>query len=101
MHFVLAAASYNMFFKDCWELKSDTELSFSSAVGGLIGNTGGAGRHAGLLGVPNPAVHERMRNRPPAALPKRLTPSTMAKSSTSNRYTVLRYSLKCVAVSKN
>ena len=80
---LVAAASYSVFFKECWELKSDTELSYTSAVSGLA--TGTSIRPGGLLCLPNPAVHERMKTRPPAELPKHLTPSTMAKSSTSNR----------------
>lgn len=54
----------------------------ASAVAGV-----GTARVGGttLQRLPDPAVQERMRNRPPAALPKSLAPSTMAKSSTSNR----------------
>jgi len=78
---LLAAASYSVFFKECWELKSETELSYTSAVRGLATGTSFSGRP-----LPNPAVHEMMRKRPPAELPKHLAPSTMAKSSTSNRF---------------
>ena len=78
LHCDCTAASYTPFFKECWDRKSATEHAYS-----FSGDDNGGGQ---LLDLPNKSLTERMKMRPPAALPKRLIPSTMVKSSTSNRY---------------
>jgi len=66
----IAAASYTLFFKECWEHKFETELNYR--------------RPAGVVKPCDQSVHERMKNRPPAALPT-VPPAAPAYSSTSNR----------------
>jgi len=54
----IAAASYTLFFKECFDRKFETEMSH-----GLYD------RADDLMKLRAQSVHERMKNRPPAALP--------------------------------
>ena len=67
-----AAASYTLFFKECFDHKFETELSHGRPIG------------AGDLKLHAQSVHERMKNRPPAALPPPV-PATAICTSSSNR----------------
>jgi len=68
----IAAASYTLFFKECFDRKFETELNHGRPV-----------RADDLMKLRAQSVHERMKNRPPAALPPAV-PAAVCTSS-SNR----------------
>jgi len=76
---VVAAASYTLFFKECFDHKYDTELNRGRSASDV---------HTDLVKLREQSVHERMKNRPPAALPPTAPTATGLYSSTSDRCAV-------------